>query len=69
MTLTKAEKKLKRAFEAKPLSEQQRLMIEAVNREMDEADPEPDTYAPNLNVSPLALHIRVINYSLWSMHA
>lgn len=95
MALTHAEKKLRRAFKSKPISEQQRLMIEAINREMDENDPEPELIvdssayplqstnlgqlvpdeepegfpAANLNVSPLALHICVINRSLWSMRA
>ncbi|ATW57862.1 hypothetical protein CNR33_00016 [Pseudomonas phage tabernarius] len=57
----------KKKFAKMGLSEQQKAMIDSINAEMDAADPEPESYAPNLNISPLAMHIRVINFSLWSM--
>lgn len=57
----------KKKFAKLGLSAQQKAMIDSINAEMDAADPEPESYAPNLNISPLAMHIRVINFSLWSM--
>lgn len=49
------------------LSAAQRAYIDRINAEMDAEDPEPESYAPNLNLSSLAMHIRVINFSLWKM--
>ncbi len=49
------------------LTTSQLAMIDRINAELEAEDPEPETYAPNLNVSSLAMHIRIINFNLWKV--